>query len=71
VVHINSRALAAIRVQIPSRAEQDAIAEVIQDSDHAIDLAAQRLRKAQAIRMAMMQQLLTGRSRLGMTEAAA
>lgn len=64
VVHVNSRALAAITVSVPSRVEQDAIAEVLIDVDHELGSARARLRKAQDIKTGMMQQLLTGRLRL-------
>lgn len=68
VVHINSRALAAIVVSIPSRAEQDAIAEVLTDADREIESLRVRLTKARDIKNGMMQQLLTGRTRLVPTE---
>jgi type I restriction enzyme S subunit len=71
VVHISGRALAAIRVEMPPRPEQDAIAEVVKDCDHEIDLVKQRLRKAQAVKQGMMQQLLTGKIRLPVAEAVA
>ncbi|QRI79255.1 MULTISPECIES: restriction endonuclease subunit S [Rhodococcus] len=64
VVHINSRALAEITVSLPSRPEQDAIAKVLMDADQEIDLLRERLRKARSVKTGMMQQLLTGRTRL-------
>ncbi len=64
VVHISSRALAAIQIEIPSTAEQDAIAAVIIDADREIAALRSRLEKARSIKLGMMQQLLTGRIRL-------
>ncbi len=64
VVHIYSRALAAVEVSVPPRAEQTAIAQVIVDVDREILLLGQRLRKAQDVKQGMMQELLTGRTRL-------
>jgi type I restriction enzyme S subunit len=71
VVHISSRALAAIEVELPPRDEQDAIAEVVMDSDREIGLLELRLRKARSIKQGMMQQLLTGRIRLPVAESSA
>lgn len=70
VVHINSRALAAIEVTIPARAEQDAIAAVIVDAESSIQEVRNRLVKTRAVKQGMMQELLTGRTRLPVKEAA-
>lgn len=64
VVHISSRALGDITVEIPSKVEQDAIADVIVDSDRELDVLAGRLLKARAIRTGIMQELLISRTRL-------
>ena len=64
VVHIHSRALAAITVSIPMRTEQDAIAEVLMDADSELNVLRARLSKARAIKQGMMQELLTGQTRL-------
>lgn len=64
VVHISSTALGAIRVSLPSLAEQDAIAAVVVDADRELETLRSRLTKARAIKTGMMQQLLTGRVRL-------
>ncbi|MET3636264.1 restriction endonuclease subunit S [Curtobacterium oceanosedimentum] len=64
VVHINSAALANLELRIPGRDEQNAIAEVIHDTDRELAAVGDRLRKARAIKQGMMQQLLTGRTRL-------
>jgi type I restriction enzyme S subunit len=68
VVHIYSHALAAIEVTLPPRSEQDAIAEVILDADREIRLLRDRLAKARYIKQGMMQELLTGRTRLPESE---
>ncbi|MBX5468869.1 MAG: type I restriction-modification system subunit M [Thermoleophilaceae bacterium] len=64
VVHISSRALAGIEVRLPERAEQDAITAVLMDADAEIEQLRARHTKAQAIKQGMMQELLTGRTRL-------
>lgn len=64
VVHISSRALAEVTIQLPSRPEQDAIAEVLIDADREIEALSGRLTKARSVKTGMMQQLLTGRVRL-------
>ncbi|HHX48672.1 MAG TPA: hypothetical protein GX718_15150, partial [Brevibacterium sp.] len=69
VVHISSRAIGDIRVEIPSKTEQDAIADVIIDADRELEALLARLRKARDIKAGMMQQLLTGRVRLPMETA--
>lgn len=64
VVHINWRVLAAISLTLPGRAEQEAIARVLLDADAEIDALERYLKSAQAIKIGMMQELLTGRTRL-------
>lgn len=71
VVHISSRALASIELVCPDRAEQDAIAGALVDADREIELLAKRLAKARAIKQGMMQELLTGRTRIVAQEASA
>lgn len=68
VVHISSRALAEIEMELPPRDEQDAIAEVVVDADREISSIHGRLAKAQSIKQGMMQELLTGRTRLASVE---
>lgn len=60
-----------LKIPVPSVAEQDAIAAVILDGDLEIASLHQRLAKARSIKQGMMQQLLTGRTRLPIPEAAA
>lgn len=71
VVHIYSQALSRIEVRLPSRPEQDAIADVMVSADTEIELLRRRLTKARAVKEGMMQELLTGRTRLALRTAAA
>lgn len=71
VVHIYSRGLEAIEVNLPPLAEQGAIAEVIVDADGEIRVLEDRLAKARDIKQGMMQELLTGRTHLPAAEVAA
>jgi len=64
VVHISSSALAAIRCRLPKPAEQIAIAEVLTEMDAELAGLEQRREKTRALKQAMMQELLTGRTRL-------
>ena len=64
VVHIGVRALAQISLVLPELDEQDAIAPVIMDLDAEIEALEQRRGKTRALKQGMMQQLLTGRTRL-------
>jgi type I restriction enzyme S subunit len=56
---------------VPEQEEQAAIASVLNDADRQIDALRERLRKAREIKLGMMQQLLTGRTRLPVAEAVA
>jgi len=71
VVHIYSQALAAVEVDMPSRAEQDAVVRLILDVDQELALLRERLAKARNVKQGMMQELLTGRTRLPLQEAVA
>jgi len=64
VVHISSTALSAVLCKLPSPAEQTAIAEVLTDMDAELAALEQRREKTRALKQAMMQELLTGRTRL-------
>ncbi len=68
VVHISSRALAAVQVKIPNRSEQDAIAEVLTDAEAEVAALRSQLAKAEDVKAGMMQELLTGRTRLPIKE---
>jgi type I restriction enzyme S subunit len=71
VVHISSKALATVEIDLPPRQEQNAIAVTIQTLDAELDVLAKRLVKVQAIKQGMMQELLTGRTRMPLIEDAA
>ena len=64
VVHINSRNLAQVQIDLPTLAEQRAIAVILFDMDAEIAALERRRDKTSAIKQGMMQQLLTGRVRL-------
>lgn len=53
-----------IPVVVPTRAEQDRISDVLDDSDALIDRLERLIAKKQAIKQGLMQQLLTGKTRL-------
>lgn len=56
--------ISSITLTVPDVAEQRAIAEVLLDADREIETLRVRLSKAREIKSGMMQQLLTGRTRL-------
>jgi type I restriction enzyme S subunit len=64
VVHISARNLARLELFIPAQAEQRAIAEVLSDMDAELTALGERLAKARALNLGVMQELLTGRIRL-------
>jgi len=64
VVHISARSLASIELRMPTLAEQTAIAEVLSDMDAEIAILEQRRDKTRLLKQGMMQELLTGRTRL-------
>ena len=64
VVHISAASLAAIEVTMPSLAEQTAIAAVLTEMDAELAALKQRREKTRALKQAIMQELLTGRTRL-------
>jgi type I restriction enzyme S subunit len=59
-----------IIVRLPDRAEQEAIAEVLTEMDAELTALEQRREKTRALKLAMMQELLTGRTRLVSAKAA-
>ncbi|GIU51468.1 hypothetical protein TUM4438_41200 [Shewanella sairae] len=61
---INSDELKAIQIIIPTLEEQTAIATILSDMDNEIQAFEQRLAKTRQIKQGMMQELLTGRTRL-------
>ena len=64
VVHISAKNLAQLKVCLPPREEQTAIATVLSDMDVEISALNRRRDKTRAIKQGMLQQLLTGRVRL-------
>jgi type I restriction enzyme S subunit len=64
VVHIGASALASINLSLPGLDEQAAIAAVLSDMDAELAALEARRAKTRALKQAMMQELLTGRTRL-------
>jgi type I restriction enzyme S subunit len=64
VVHISAGALTSIEVSLPTFAEQTAIAAVLSDMDAELAALEARRDKTRALKQGMMQELLTGRTRL-------
>ncbi len=61
---INGNEFAELPLALPSLPEQTAIAEVLTDMDAELAAMEQRLEKTRALKQGMMQELLTGRTRL-------
>lgn len=53
-----------IEIEVPSLKEQQAIAQILSDMDAEIEALAQQLQKTQTLKQGMMQELLTGKTRL-------
>lgn len=68
VVHIGAPALGSLRFRLPGYEEQAAIASALQDADAEIEALERRLESARAVKVGMMQELLTGRTRLPVEE---
>ena len=68
-LEISRNALASIEVRLPGIEEQRNISFVLSDMDAEITALAQRRDKIRALKQGMMQQLLTGRTRLVETRA--
>jgi len=64
VVHISATALSTIKIPIPKKPEQTAIATVLSDTDALIEHLEKLIAKKKAIKQGTMQQLLTGKKRL-------
>ncbi len=64
VPSLNAKTIENIEIQIPAHAEQTAIAEVLSDMDAELAALEQRRAKTRALKQGMMQELLTGRTRL-------
>lgn len=63
-LEISSKAVKSIHLCLPPLPEQQAIASILSDMDAEIDALEQRLGKTRALKQGMMQELLTGRTRL-------
>jgi type I restriction enzyme S subunit len=61
---LNKQSLALVEVSLPDFDEQTAIATVLSDMDADLTALESRLAKTRAIKQGMMQELLTGRTRL-------
>lgn len=61
---ITNKDMKALRVKLPSACEQTAIATVLSDMDAELAALEQRLAKTRSLKQGMMQELLTGRTRL-------
>lgn len=70
VVHVSAGALSALRFRLPAIGEQREIAEILLDADAEIEALERRLESARAVKVGMMQELLTGRTRLPVKEVA-
>jgi type I restriction enzyme S subunit len=64
VVHISATALGSILLTLPTHAEQTAIAAVLSDMDAELATLETRRDKTRDLKQGMMQELLTGRTRL-------
>jgi type I restriction enzyme S subunit len=62
--HIHAKDLSPILFSFPPHPEQTAIAEVLTEMDGELAVLEQRREKTRALKQAMMQELLTGRTRL-------
>ena len=63
-ININAENIKALRVPLPTITEQAAITTILSDMDAEITALESRRNKTQAIKQGMMQELLTGRTRL-------
>ena len=63
-ININAGNIKALKIPLPIIEEQQAIAKVLSDMDSEILALEQRRDKTKALKQAMMQELLTGKTRL-------
>ena len=64
VYHLYGSDMRKFKLKLPSISEQTAIAEALREMDAELTALEQRREKTRAIKQAMMQELLTGRTRL-------
>jgi type I restriction enzyme S subunit len=62
--NISKGSLLGVQISLPTKAEQEAIAEALSDTDALIDSLAQLIAKKRHIKQGAMQELLTGKRRL-------
>jgi|GEM_PF-327655 len=62
--NLNKRMVQDFQLSLPPVAEQNAIAAILSDMDTELDALTAKLRKARQIKQGMMQELLTGKTRL-------
>jgi type I restriction enzyme S subunit len=66
---LDTAVLKAFQIWLPDRSEQDHVVTALDDITSEIDKIHARLSKAKAVKQGMMQELLTGRTRLPVVEA--
>ena len=64
IPQINNKHINPLKIPLPSFAEQQAIAEILSDMDAEIESLEQQRDKIKLIKQGMMQELLTGKTRL-------
>ncbi len=62
--NLNQGVLSALRFSLPTLTEQEAIATVLSDMDAELTALTERRDKTRLLKQGMMQELLTGRTRL-------
>ncbi|MDW3218631.1 MAG: restriction endonuclease subunit S [Acidimicrobiales bacterium] len=68
---IHPAQVAAIEVRVPGEREQEAIGTTLSDAEAEVDLLRKRIAKAKSVRHGMVQELLSGRTRLPVEEVTA
>ena len=63
-VHITNGAFKSLKIPFPPKTERGLIATILSDMDNEIQTLEQRLSKTRQIKQGMMQELLTGKTRL-------
>lgn len=64
IVHIYPYQLEKVKLKLPPKKEQDAIASILLEADKEIELAKEKLASLQSQKQGLMQQLLTGKKRV-------
>jgi type I restriction enzyme S subunit len=70
ITRLTLHKIKSLRITLPPAREQSAIAQMLGDADREVAILRTRLTKARSVREGMMQELLTGRTRLPVPEAA-